>query len=564
MDHVIEGNLQDGNKIDFAKEKLTVHAFVKEQEVGHANVDGAGHFKVTFASEEERPTTELRVAPTDTTGGLPIAAATQKLEPVEFSRQENLVTAQKDFRVSSDILEWIRRLRLPYNMFGQVFGQTTFTIEPGPALKMDFYECDPWFPFAIPLSTKLPPLVPDLGLHVPPFRFPPLRKDYLGTTYTDPNGYYEFNFTWNLLLGVPPWRWPDPKPDIQVRISQFFNETWNEVFCGPVDWNIVPRFHRDFLVPAANLRAIPPPPPATGFAFSSIGLIPVDGKHLVNGHAYTDAMDPVPIMNMTQRPFGETLRIGGLFAKTPAIASYKVQIASMDENPLTWKDVLEPFHNLKWNFGNRVWDHILFSPDAVTHRFTNRETESNWFEPALKFTFHSRTVDDGFYAFRMIGFDTAGNQVGNPVELPVLCIDNTPPLADLEAPAAEKCGGVLLQKKLNEKGETIHTLDLKVTAYDEAKHVLNFGISATRGSKPFEGNVLTEILPSIIMSTPGNGIRNQTETVTIKELPAAFADCPTLVYSVYLGVQGSATNGYSSTLGSQAVGRIINLTVTKP
>lgn len=162
--------------------------------------------------------------------------------------------------------------------------------------------------------------------------------------------------------------------------------------------------------------------------------------------------------------------------------------------------------------------------------------------------------------------------MGNPVELPVLCIDNSRPLADLDAPKAEKCGGVQLNQQmdangnpmLDPNGNPIHTLDLKVTAYDSADHVLDFGISAERGSKPFEGNVLTNISPSIFMPKPGPGIYDQIETVTIKELPPAFADCPTLAYHVYLGVQGSGTNGYSSRLGSQYVSKIINLTVAKP
>src|SRR5512146_1527790 len=109
MDHVIEGNVQDGAKIDFAKEKLAVRAFVKEKEVGQANIDSAGHFKVTFASDEERPITELRVAPVENGGAAPVTALSEKLEPKEFTVQENLATAQKDLHISHAVLEAIRR-----------------------------------------------------------------------------------------------------------------------------------------------------------------------------------------------------------------------------------------------------------------------------------------------------------------------------------------------------------------------------------------------------------------------------------------------------------------------
>jgi hypothetical protein len=274
---------------------------------------------------------------------------------------------------------------------------------------------------------------------------------------------------------------------------------------------------------------------------------------------------------MKNRPFAQTLRIGGLFAKTPAIAKYKVQIAETNVNhvpgvgtALVWNDVLDSLDNLQWNPTTGVWDHKHLGPDSVTHLFTNIENQPNFYEPPLKFTFNSFNVKDGFYAFRIIGFDAAGNQVGNPVELPVLCIDNRCPLAELDAPKAEKCGAVKLDQKMDANGNPIHTLDLKVTAYDSAEHVLDFGISAERGSRPFEGNVLTNISPSIFMLQPGPGIYDQTETVTIKELPPAFADCATLAYHVYLGVQGSGSNGYSSRLGSQYNSRIINLTVAKP
>lgn len=567
-DHVIEGNLTNGNEIDFTKEHLAVHAFVKGEEVAQTKVDTTGHFKVTFASDEERPLTELRVTPADTAEGTALAAAI-KLDPMQFSVKEHLATAQTDLHIASNVLDAIRLFGRPYEMFGTVFGQTTFTIEPVPALKMDFYEFS-WN--LVPFPRQRPVLPGNLpfpaNMPVFPRNFILPKRSFLGTTFTDPQGKYDFNFRWSFLK---PWLLADPQPDVFVRISQFFNGAWNEIFRGPVDWNIIPRFHRDFLVPVSCQTQVPAAP-ATGFLFSSIGLIPVDKNHLIKGYAFTDMNDPQPIANMTHRPFALTLRINGRFAKTPQIASYKVQFAPVDENflpgantTLAWKDVVDPLANLKWNPATHIWEHKMLGPDPVTHRFLNIENESDWFEPALKFTFASNTVPDGFYAFRMIGFDAAGNQTGAPVEMPALCIDNTVPVIDFKAPKAQKCGAVELEKKVNASGETIHTLDLAVTGYDSAGHVLGIAISATRGAEPLMNDgVIKEISPSLFMPVPGPGLFNKTETLIITDAPEALADCETLSYNFLLGVLGSATDGYSRSLGSQYVQKSVNLMVKKP
>lgn len=332
MDHIIEGSVQDGANIDFAKEKLAVHAFVKGQEVAKGEVDTLGHFKVTFASDEERPLTELRVTPVEPAEGAPVVAASEKLEPAQFSIQENTAIAQKDFTISHDILEGIRLFRRRYHMHGTVFAQTTYTTEPAPGLKMDFYEFD-WRILHLPLQKPMfgpMDLRQDISIPKTRFNFPLFLREenYLGTAFTDPNGNYDFNFFWLSF----PFNRTDPQPDIVVRISQFNGCAWPEIFCGPVDWNILPDFHRDFVASANNLRPGPCLWPTTGFAFTSIGLIPVDNNHLIKGHVFTDANDPQPIANMKNRPFAETLRIGGLFAKAPAIAKYKVQIAKTNVN----------------------------------------------------------------------------------------------------------------------------------------------------------------------------------------------------------------------------------------
>lgn len=535
MDHVIEGNLQDGSQIDFAKEKLAVHAIVKGQEVAQTDVDSTGHFKVTFASDEQRPLTELRVTPA---AGVPIAAAAT-LQPAQFSVQGNLAIANRDITISLGPPPWRYQ---SYHMHGQVFSQN-LTIQPAPGLKMDFYD------YNLPAS------------HRP-------EEIYLGTAYTDPEGAYDFNFAWSLLPSRAPYEY-DREPDIRVHISQFVDGAWKEVLLGPVDWNIVPDFHRDFVVPADKLRLLPVTgtKPATGFALTGIGLIPVDSNHLIKGHAFTDENDPETIKNMKHRPFAETLRMGGWFAEKPQITTYKVEIAEAyedrlpgDTKELAWEDVLDSLHNLKWDPTKQIWEHRFLGPDPVTHRFINIDTEPerDWFEHGLKFVFNSAAKRDGFYAFRITGFDAADRPT--TVELPVLCFDNSVPEAELEAIKAEKCGGVKL--------DLTRQLDLKVTAHDDAGHMLDFGIFATRGSKPLPNDAVLFSIPPDIPGiygpeheVPYVGILDKQETVTVSALPAALAGCTAVAYNLELRVQGSATNGYSRRLDSQYVRKDINLII---
>lgn len=570
MDHVIEGNLQDGANIDVGKEKLAVHAFVKGKEVAKADIDTLGRFKVTFASDEERPLTELRVTPAKPTEGTPIVAASEKLESAQFSVAGNVATAQSNIRVSREMLEIIRIYSLQYEMFGRVYHDYP-TVSTVPGLKMDFYEFDWRVILPPPIFPKRQagrfgelgnPAIRNLILKLGPQLLP--EESYLGTTYTGPDGQYDFKFFWRIF---PPNM--DSQPDILVRISQFSGSEWNEVFCGPVDWNIILKFNRDFVVPTASLLPVPALNTTSDFLFASIGLIPVDEVHLVKGCANTDANDPIEIANMQNRPFGETLSIGGFFPQGSQVASYKVEIAKTTEdyksggNVLTWNEVLDPLHNSKWNPTTRLWDHKVLGPDPKTHRFTNVDNERDWLEPALKFTFNSATQDDGFYVFRITGFDGAGKQVGRVIESPVLCFDNTAPEAALDVLHVGVCGGAELKQAVDDAGKPIHTLDLQVTAYDKAAHVQSATISATRGKIPISGDLVFSPRP-VVPSVPGNGAIDAPITVTVTDVPPELSGCATLAYSVYLEVCGASTNGRSRMLGSQYVWKVVNLTVKKP
>lgn len=553
LDHVIEGNLLDGQNIDFSTEKIAVHAFVKGQEVASADVDTLGRFKISFTSEEERPETELRITPAEPAEVAPITAATEKVDPLEFTMEERVAKARTKLQITQDALEAARHFGIRYNMFGTVFSQTKYEIEPAPALKMDFYEFD-WrlIPGGRPVL-KTPSISPFGKLTLPELE-PAFRlmrdESYLGTAFTDLDGKYSFSFAFSSTFD-PPWLRPDPQPDILVRISESFNGEWNEVFCGPVDWDIVPKFHRDFLVPALNLRQISIKLPLTGFSFTSIGFIPCDSTHVVQGYANTDAACHPSIANIKGRPFGDLLTFYGGFAAQPAVQSYKVQVAPT--TTLQWQDVLYTLYA----YNSITHLHELLGPDPATHRYRNADLQPALVPHGMKFLFNSRAVPDGLYVFRILGFDAAGNQVGVPVQSIPIRIDNTVPRAALEAVNVSVCGRVSLP--------AARTLPVRVTAYDPAGHALRFGLSATRGRNPLAGDaVITGINPPVLNGVPGIGVLNQTETLTIGALPAALAGCSALAYNLELCVQGASTDGFSRELASQRVVKQMNLIVIEP
>ena len=93
-----------------------------------------------------------------------------------------------------------------------------------------------------------------------------------------------------------------------------------------LDWNIDKDYHRDYRIPVESVTGVVDAgtKPATSFRFKTIGLLPVDATRIVNGYAFSKVGDPCS--PVTREPFCDTLRIHGLFAAVPAVASYTVEI----------------------------------------------------------------------------------------------------------------------------------------------------------------------------------------------------------------------------------------------
>ena len=266
--HLVEGRITSTGKIDFGKAKLAVHAFVGGVEVARSKVNAQGKYKITFEHKKPSPATELRV--------LPAAFSHRAAKMLTLSKtiSSSRYALKKGYRAQYDLLippEYLviwGTVTKTYHMQGAVYA-TVFSgsppvpisIEPLPAAKIEFYEVDA-------------PLFWIIGTE------PELAEVCLGYTYTGPDGSYDFEFDFSYKNNPGAWSWllTDKVPDIRARVSQFMDGLWQQVYEGPVDWNIVEDFHRDYFVPVEDILPVPDEgvKPDEGFRFVSVGLLPID------------------------------------------------------------------------------------------------------------------------------------------------------------------------------------------------------------------------------------------------------------------------------------------------
>ncbi len=551
--YTIEGQIKVIGKIDFRKEKLAVHAFVGGVEMACADVNTKGSYKLAFYYKDTPSTTELRVLPAKFSHRCSQTLTLSKtISPSRYVLKERTYRAIYDLLIPPDYLTLWGTVTTKYRMHGTVWA-TTFSggipisIEPLPAAKIEFHEVDAlifWL-----LGTE-----------------PELTEGYLGYAYTALDGSYDFEFDFSYKTR-PPWIWlwlfTDRVPDIRARISQFIDGLWQQVYEGPVDWNIVEDFHRDYFIPVEDTIPIPDEgvKPDEGFRFVSVGLLPVDETRIQQGYATAQPGDPGRIVGISHQPFCGTLRIFGLFAEAPPVASYKAQIVDADEDGPTssnWQDITDPLHNRKWNNVENCWEHMVLGPDPATGRYQNIDTqaEADWHEHALKITWNSTNEANGYYALRIIGYDADNAEVGT-FEMPVVRVDNDVPEASIEVMGSvTECGA--LQLGADRK------IQFKVTAHDPEGHVLRYWLSGTRGKGAGSaGNTVQEWRPD----PPGDvwtGVKNHIEDFTVAALTGDIIGCPSVAYNFELHVWGLATDCYNVTPGLQRIKRETNLIVSEP
>ena len=536
---VIEGQVKSTARINFKEVRLAVHAFLEGIEVGHANVDSEGKYKLSFTLDGKPTATELRLIPAELSYRCSRTPALAKtLNPNRYVLQKRSAEAYRvyyDFKIPRNWVNLLTRAKKKYSMHGTVWA-TTFVgnsiqnVDPLPSAKIEFYEIDA------------------VG---------PTPEEYLGNTITDTEGEYSFNFK---FASVFTWLFYDTMPDIRARISQFVGGIWRHIYESPVDWNIAQDFDRDYFVDVNDIFPTPDPgiKPAQGFRFSSVGLLPIDTSRISKGYATAKPGDPSRIFGISHQPFCGQLRIFGYFAEVLQVATYKVQIADADENGATgsWRDVNDALYNQRLNSATNVYEPVVLGPDQATGRYRNIDIEpvENWHEHELKVTWNSANEPNGYYALRIIGYKADGSQAG-VFEMPVVFrVDNDPPEVSIEPLDTSTCGDLSLPAS-----REIH---FKITAHSPEGHVLRYKITGTRGKdKPEAGNSIVVHRPS--KDANWNGVKDYAERFDVSTLPAELVHCAAVAYNFELHVTGSATDCYDVTPGSQIVEDETNLVISE-
>jgi hypothetical protein len=559
-EYTIKGQVKSGSPIDFSKAQLVVHAWIGGKEVAKANVDETGGYSLDFKASDNPTTTELRILPVNIkqTSNVPQIVGSVNAMTYELSKEKKGYKAVQDMIIPGSILVAWATVTKTYHTHGTVYlakfesgilHQILGTIANA---KIEFYECTPW----------------------PILIYPPIIKEtLLGSTFTDPDGKYTFDFNYTYMKNPPLW-FSDTIPDLRAKIFQFDGTDWIKVFESEIDWDIEQDYDRDFFVDStvALLTPVNPGYPSHGFQFYSVGLLPIDGSRISNGYAIADSLnDPERIRPIHHQPFGGELRIFGCFAKDQTVTKYKVQIAEITEDHVAdypdtyqpaateWKDVTDKLYNNKYNDTTKLWEPDNDLGPDVNNFYTNIDNLPEIHqEMALKVTWHSWLVPNGYYALRIVGYDTNGVEVPDTnVEMPIMRIDNTLPDVHFDVSGSvDECGQLLLGPS--------RSIDFRVTIADDEGHILSYTLSGTRG-RGINGEGAKPAGDSLSGGRPNPDVLcftiDELKNFIVDVLPTELQSCPSVAYGFLLEVYGSATDCYWPY--EQYVRKAVNLIVSE-
>ncbi len=583
MKLIIDGKLDTSGKVALDSGMFNACALINGKVVAQTPVSTNGEYKLELDAESASlpESIELKVYPAsvnpDDAGPLALSKVINAARFTESAKGKFVVTDKLYLPIK--FLDYIRFRTKKYHVHGTVYVENPTYFATLPGARIDFYEVDPLF-------LKLPEIAP-----LPKPELLPLyrRKDFLGSAYSSADGSYEFNFKFGVFPSKP-WVLPKPglpelgrleftpelsvvdkgdlffdlKPDIRASIFLFINGVWTRVYDAPMlslDWNIATDYHRDYRVPSDKVAGTVDSgsKPVTGFRFKTIGLLPVDNTRIVDGYAHSKPGDPVH-GTITHEPFCDTLRIHGLFASSPVVPCYTVEILKTDATGTaipgeTWKPLGAPLTNLKWDDTTKRWEGILISDDKYKYKNIDIDPPMDWLEPSLKAVWNTNNVVNGYYKLKITGY-SATNTVVTDCELPMIRIDNGAPVADFDvaAPAATVCGDLTLTPA--------RKITFKVTAYEADGHLYQYSIDGSRGRyAESAGATVSENRP--VADANWSGIINTNVDFAVSARSTSVIMCTTMAYSFHLNVQATGTDGVYNALWSRRTERRTNLVVTE-
>lgn len=576
MKLIVEGRVDTSGKVALDNGMFNACVMIGDQVVGQAQVSADGEYKVEFKSEGMPETLELKILPcsvkSEDAGKMALTRRfSSSLFAARVGKPGEFVLSEKFF-LPVDYLDFIRRRTRKYNVHGTVYLEHPTYFSALPGCRIDFYEVD--FMGEYPKDSPL--IDPGLAGII-------RRKDFLGSAYTRADGSYDFHFNFGALPSKPGLPFPeveefaphlppgvikpgfpiDYRPDIRANFHLFINGAWTRIYSAPMidcDWNIGPDYHRDYRIPAdaASGAVEPGTKPATGFRFKTIGLFPIDVVRIVDGYAHSQTGDP--LTGITHEPFCGTLRIYGLFAASPAVSTYTVELLKTDATGTamageSWIPLGDPLTNLKRNDTADKWDSMTLGPTAGKYQNVDIEDPMEWLEPSLKAVWNSANCVNGCYKLRITGYD-ASDTVVFTSEMPMIRIDNDLPQASLDviSPVATTCGDLTIGADRN--------ITFQVTAYDSDGHLHSYYIYGTRGRyAESAGDTVNRTRP--VADADWDGIISSPEPFAVAVRSSTTIVCATMAYSFHLCVQGAGTNGYANCLESKRVWKEINLVVTE-
>lgn len=572
MKLTVEGRVGTSGKAGIDTGMFNACVIIGGQVAGQSQVTAEGEYQVDFEADGTPEVLELKI--------LPSSVAPEEAGKMALSRSFNfsrLVATEGDstrfllpekFYLPVDFLDFIRRRTRKYHVHGTVYLEhfTFFTSLPG--CRIDFYEVD--YLEESPIIKR-----PAHGVI--------RRQDFLGSTFTRADGTYDFYFKFGAFPSKPgihpfteielgpqsplkkifPGFRTDYKPDIRARFYLYINGVWTNIYNAPMvnfDWNIDADYHRDYRLPADTaIGAVEPgTKPATGFRFKTIGLLPIDNTRIADGYAHSQPGDPVGVI--THEPFCGSLRIYGLFAPTPEVTTYSVEMLKTDSSGVaspeeTWKPVGVPLTNLQWNDLTKRWDAKNLGKTSERYQNIDIDDPMEWLEPSLKSVWNTANCVNGYYKIRITGYDAANNAVAAE-EMPMVRIDNDLPQAELDvlSPAATVCGDLTLGSDRN--------ITFRVTAYESDGHLHSYTINGSRG-RHSESAGTTLFHGRTVANANWEGVINASEPFAIAARTSSTIICATMAYSFHLCAQGAGTNGYGNCLESKRVWINTNLVVTE-